>query len=168
MLCALEGTTTTNTLKKADVLDRVRRLVPSGDDPQVRDLAASALERLIGKGRPVHLHKAAGGYCLSFERTLRTKDKIAEYVENERALESELSLLVEPLVADRSGVSPEYSTGIAKHLRLGIEHLLLSKGEAFAAAVSTGQMPQIDASEASRILAPKFPSGFELTIEGSS
>lgn len=164
VLCALEGTSTTSTRPKSAVLERVRELLPSGDAQQVEALATSALERLKGKGGPVHFHQSTSGYCLSYERILRTQEKIAQYVANERALEDELSTLVEPLLTDRTGAA-DRAQDVARQLRLGIEHLLLTKGEAFAAAVGTGQMPQIDVTEAVRILESRLPKGFGLTIE---
>lgn len=159
---ALEGSDSTHTVKRQQILDRVAHLVPSGDPQQVKDLSSSALTRLSSKTGPVKYHKSNDEYCLSHSRILQTKERMATYVANESILEKELA---ERISVANSKLTDGELEDTASALRAGIERILLDKGEGFARAVSTGRMVQVDSDEVGKVLGGSLGSKPPISLD---
>lgn len=147
VLSVLHDTDSDNRLDLSAIQERVVALLPAGDVGQVRALTKSAVDRLSrSKQSPVNHHKSTDDYCLSFAERNRTQERTAKFIRDEDALESEIR---QALTA--SGVvfasNAQACSAAAAQLRLAIEHVLLSRGEAFAQAVVAEQMPEFDPAE---------------------
>ena len=144
VLAVLHDTDAENRLDRASIEESIVRLLPAGDPTQVQALAKSALERLSRtKHGPVRHHRSTGDYCLSYEERSQTQERTARFIRDEEALEHEIEGALVAADVDFAGDLAACARA-ASQLRLGVEQLLVERGEAFAQAVLTGQMPQVD------------------------
>ncbi|ACV76957.1 hypothetical protein [Nakamurella multipartita] len=166
VIAALEGTTSDRTIGSDQIIQRVCAMMPSGNPRQVQEQATSALRRLTSKGGPVHFHKSSDSYCLSHEKATQVRERMAEYVNDETSLELQIKDLVNAAADGEIGaIEGEVFDACARNLRGAIEQLLLEKGEAFAGAVSSGRMVQLDAEQVRAAVVSLVPTEFPVTVE---
>lgn len=147
VLAALHDTSVTNRLKFSEIEKRVRRFLPAEHEnrAQVRGLISGALARLApNKGGRVHHHKSTDDYGLSNEEHVATLERSASYLADQATLEAELS---ESLKVASLEAADDVRASIASHMRVSIEKLLLERGEAFASAIKTGEIQQLNPAE---------------------
>lgn len=165
VLAALHDTNSENRVKLETVVSAVEASLPAGYESQIEALVKSALSRLSAKGGRVKRHNSTDDYCLSFEETKRVAQETAQFLHEETVLERELLRAVSDSGASL-GLEEEELTAVARDLRIGIETLLLRRGESFAAASSTGVMSLLDTTELlSSVAAIKRSPANKLTPE---
>ncbi len=152
VLAALHDTDANHRIPEPEVRRRVESMLPAGNEVQVQTLASGALKRLSGKRGRVKHHNGTDDYCLSHEEVLRVRERTTEYLVHEQTLEHELLSAVRLTGAfianDESALS-----AVARDLRVGIESLLLRRGESFASVATSGVMELLDVSELLAIVA---------------
>lgn len=145
-LAALHDTTADTRLSVASVVAGVQAMLPSGHETQVADLTRSALARLARKGGPVHHHRSTDDYCLSFAKRSDMHERAAQFLLDEEQLENEIRLAMAEALPDLGSADPGCIEA-AHGLRQAIELLFVQRGEAFASALQTGEVQQIDTDE---------------------
>jgi hypothetical protein len=143
---ALHDTTNDDRMGREAVIEQVAQLLPAGYETQITQQVEGALMRLSRRGGPVKVKD--GTYALSFEESEALKTRLASFAVQEQALKHELVHAVK-LAAPRlsADLDDDGWTAVADSLRLGLEVVLLARGEEFAAAVSTGEVHQANAAE---------------------
>lgn len=146
VLSALHDTSDANRMETEEIINRVSNLLPSGYDAQISQQVEGALARLSRRGGPVKIKD--GSYALSFSEHEELKTRLASFALQEEALKRELVAAVK-LAAPRLEAELEDDgwQAVAESLRLGLEVVLLARGEEFALTVTTGEVHQADAEE---------------------
>lgn len=152
-------------LTKGAIASRVARLLPAGFEMQIEQQVAGALQRLSVRNGPIKQHGKTDEYFLSFEQREEVKRKTTEYLRFQGELESKLVSALQAAVPEVT-LDDEQLAAVGSDLRLGLETVLLRRGEVFAAAVKTGQSEQVDAQEIVSIIGQmKRSTGATLTVE---
>lgn len=142
VLSSLHGTTAEN-LRSRDQISTEMALIVNGPSYQIDGLIDSALTRLSVKGGPVTKNRSKGGYHIAFRETERLNEETADYLLGEEALHKDLVAAIygfdSTLDQDR-----EKSLREASRLKTALEGILLKRGEAFAGAIESGQVQNLD------------------------
>jgi hypothetical protein len=146
VLSALHDTSADARLSLNEIVDRVSDLLPAGHDAQIQALVDGALHRLSRRGGPVKEDRRDSSYALAFAESERLGAKIAAYALHTEEVKDELVTAVRG-AAPRLELRDEEWGAIAEDLQFGLETVLLKRGEAFAIAVTTGQVQQISAKD---------------------
>lgn len=147
VLSALHGTSSDNRMSHAEVVDSVLMLLPANEADQVRVQVEGALNRLTRRGGPVKMTKD-GSYALSYSESESLRTRLASFALREEDLKRELVDAVKaaaPRLA--SELDDQGWAAVAESLRHGLEKVLLSRGEEFALAVTTGEIYQANAKD---------------------
>jgi hypothetical protein len=146
VLAALHDTSDANRMPHEDVLHSVSELLPSGYDTQISEQVAGALRRLSGRNGSVRQKRDDGSYFLSYDERSKLGARIASFALREEVLKDQLIDAIQA-VAPKRQLSDEQWSALAEDMLRGLETVLLRRGEAFAQAVTTGQIQQVSAHE---------------------
>ncbi|HUZ55588.1 MAG TPA: hypothetical protein VMU94_24045 [Streptosporangiaceae bacterium] len=146
VLSTLHGTSNESRIERTEIVNRVSELLPSGYDTQISQQVDGALARLSRRGGPVK--PRGGSYALSFAESEELNNRLASFALQEEALKRELVAAVK-LAAPRleTDLDDNEWLAVAESLRLGLEVILLARGEEFALTVTTGEVHQANAQE---------------------
>ena len=146
VLSALHDTCTGPRMQRGQTIERVRSLLPAGDRLQITQQIEGALTRLCRRGGPVKEHGREHTFALAFNECEQLRTRLASFALQDESLKDELTSAVRIAVPRLRLADDEWAT-VADDLRYGLEVVLLKRGEAFAQAVTTGQIQQATARE---------------------
>jgi hypothetical protein len=148
VLSTLDGTSDAERLTRPEIADRIRALLPAGNDTQIAEQVAGALSRLSRRGGPIKHRNRQGedSFALAHEEQQQLSTRLAAFALQEHALKDQLVTALRGASPHLDLTDDQWSV-VASDLRLGLETVLLKRGEAFASAVTTGTMQQVSAAE---------------------
>ncbi|MFD6137483.1 hypothetical protein [Isoptericola sp. NPDC060257] len=158
VLAALVGTTAEDPRTKEEVAATTSSMLPNAERKQVHALASSALDRLSKKRGPVKHNRIQQNYHLSFEASTEWQSGAAEFLLEQESLEQDLAAALFG-VSEELDDAPELLMAESKSLRVGLERLLLERGEAFAHSIIYENVSETPAVEIADAL-----SGYELSL----
>lgn len=132
----LHGTDSEHRLPRADILARVRALLPSHDASEVDRHTISALSRLTK--RRIRHWKQQDEFCLTYEEILRVNVRLIEREQQETSFLAELRSAICAIQADAKS---DVLLPIARRI---LERFLYERGEEFAAAAASGEYKSLD------------------------
>jgi hypothetical protein len=142
VLASLNQTDAENRKDASQIQTAVKELVPAGAAGQVDALVAGALKRLSSKGGSIKFVRKSNDYHMSFTEVDRLKESTAKFLLEQERLDAELSTAaLKTLTSSLSAI--ELSSTI-ETLRRVLETVLFRSGEAFAAAIRSGDPFQLD------------------------
>ena len=146
VLSALHDTSNDDRMEKSEIIDRAHMLLPAGDETQISQQVEGALTRLSRRNGPVKVR--GGSYALSYSESEALQNRLASFALQEEALKRELVAVVK-VSAPRleAELDSDGWLAVAESLRLGLEVVLLARGEEFALAVTTGEIHQANARD---------------------
>lgn len=147
---ALHGTDLEHRRARSEVLERVRRLLPSHDTREVDRLANAALARLQKKR--VRHYRQPDEFCLSHEEVLRVTARLLEREQQEEEFRRELEGAIS---AARPGANVTVLVPFARRL---LERFLYERGEQFASAAAKGTYETLDLDALNNLALAEFKS----------
>lgn len=135
----LRDTTSDRRMSRTEIKTRVRALLPSHDPVTVDRFTDSALLRLT---RAALRHwQASDEFCLAHEERVRLAESMATLEVEERGLRQ----VVSDRVCRALGAEPdqELAREATERVRRVLDRFLLSRGEAFARSVVTGDLSEL-------------------------
>ena len=150
VLAALHDTSAESILPKEVIRSEVAKLVPAGDRTQVEAQIDGALARLSARGGRIKQVGRTDNYHLSYEEQQRIGDASTRFLNLSELVENEIESALGRLGLELEGATQSEAVRL---LRTALETVLLHKGEAFATAVLSGELEQMDASEVCSLLA---------------
>ncbi len=150
VFATLHDTDATSPKDRAVIQAEVGTLVPAGDRVQVSSQVNGALGRLSARGGPVKQVGKTTTYHLAFEEQSKVRERTARFLTMEKEFDEEIGVVVDALGLS---LEPTQRDETVQGLRLGIESVLLHRGESFATAVRTGEVGQLDVEEVLSVLA---------------
>jgi hypothetical protein len=146
----LRDTHSDNRLAREEIRRQIRSVLPNHPSEQVDAYTDSALTRLTK--RFIRHWQTQDEFCLMHEERLRLRDRLATYEAADSAFQEEL-LDVTRRVALKHGLTLNgLQDELVRRIRRVLEKFLLSRGEAFAAAVNTGDFRQMGFEELKEIV----------------
>lgn len=163
IVAALRGTSADNRMSRAQVHASIGAFVPAGAPGQLDAIIDGALTRVARKGGPIKHFRQVDEFHISHDESVQIDERAARFLLDERELEAALvdGLLA---IADIEIDEQAYSS-LGPVLRETLEKVLLQQSEEFAAAISTGETPQLDSEallEEVRNISPQLPTTAEL------
>jgi hypothetical protein len=134
---ALRGTDSAHRMSRADVHDAVRRVLPSHPKDAIESHVDRALDSLPKE--IVRHWKKEDSFCLSQEERERVSERLAELVQRKATLLSEIRFQLKDRLGSDYVIGTDELADLAERTRRVLEKLLLSRGEAFVAALRDGQ-----------------------------
>ncbi len=132
-----------------EVAAAVIGLLPVGDARQVREQIAGALQRLSVRNGPVKQVGKTESYHLSFQEQQELERRSVEFLLQSAELDKELSQEVRVAAPD---LGDDVVLAATQELRTALEAILEARGEAFAAAVVTGEARLLEGDDVRSIV----------------
>ncbi|NPD04103.1 hypothetical protein HN031_05330 [Nocardioides sp. zg-1308] len=148
-LAALHGSSAEKAVSRENIVSAVKQFVPSDNASQVEAHIDGALRRLSAKNGRVKFLAKTDEYHLAFVEQVRHREAQADFVANELQLQDELT---DAIIKLGLAVPDDACVALAANLREGVERVLFNRGEAFARAVRTSVMSQLDVDEVLYVL----------------
>jgi len=123
-------------MSRRQILEGVRRILPTHDPAVVDRYAESALQRMTK--RAVRHYQQGDEYCLTYDERQRLAERLAEREVRDTALTEEIRSRLAATSLDVQGAMLE--DGVPRVRRVA-ERYLLSRGEDFASHVAAGTIP---------------------------
>ncbi len=115
-------------------------MLPSHDPKRIESLVDSALHRMT-KGF-IRQWAKEDEFCLTFEESQRMRERLAELEAANTEVDAEIMKALESHVGQAKGAD-EFRELLCKLTRNALNQYLLDRGEAFAAAVTTGRLDRL-------------------------
>lgn len=133
---ALHGTDPETRVTRAELLARVRHLLPTHPEPEVDRRTLSAIGRLVR--RRIRYTKATDDYCLAYEERIRLSERLLAREVQEHSFLAEIGVAIDTLrfTGERGRAVEE-----TRHL---LEQFLCERGEQFALSAVTGTYKSLD------------------------
>jgi len=134
---ALRATDSAHRMSRNDVREAVRRVLPSHPKDAIDvhvDRALNSLPKEI-----VRHWKKEDSFCLSQDERERVSERLAELVQRKATLQSEIRFQLKDRLGSDYVIGTDELTDLAERTRRVLEKLLLSRGEAFVAALRDGR-----------------------------
>lgn len=146
----LRDTDSGRRMSRDDVRKGVRALLPSHDPDAVNrhvDRALNKLSARAGGDKVIKHWQKEDEYCLSHEERVRLDEHLIEADRHEQALKSELDELITDFAGnhgDGKQLNQARRDDLSERCRRVLDAFLLGRGEAFVAAVRSGQYEDLD------------------------
>jgi hypothetical protein len=141
---ALHGTDPESRVAHAELLARVRRLLPTHPEAEVDRRTVSAIGRLVR--RRIRYTKATNDYCLAFEERIRLTERLLTREIQERDFLAEIGVAL-----DGQSFIGERARAVEETRRL-LERFLCERGEQFARSAVTGTYKSLDFQELNELV----------------
>jgi hypothetical protein len=141
----LRNTDSENRLPRAEIHKRVRSILPNHTAEQIDSKTNSALTRLTK--RFIRHWRAEDEFCLTHEEKLRLRDRLAVHETADTDFQRELSEITARIAGLVKISVPGQLDALTVRVRRVLEKFLLSRGEAFAMAVRTGDFHRMGFDE---------------------
>jgi hypothetical protein len=151
---ALWDTNSESRLVSAEVIRRVKDMIPAQDDLRVAQSATAALGRLVGQS--VRHFPASDEYCLSHEEVMRLKERLASAELDDKQLDKAIGDVVMQMAKSLQWRPEQQLQPVAGRVRRVVEQFLVSRGESFVKAVSTGEFAHLDLGDLRHVVANDF------------
>ena len=129
---SLRSTDSSSKLSRAQIHDSIIAMFPAHDPEHVRRLVDTALARLTK--RYIRHWMKDDEFCLTYEESLRVRERLAKIELANSALDSEIQVVLKTYVDDDVEVD-----GLVELTRATINHYLFQRGEAFASTITNNQ-----------------------------
>jgi hypothetical protein len=134
---ALRGTHSLHRMTRAQIIEAVRRVLPSHPEASLEEHIGRALSALP---KDIVRHwKKEDEYCLSQAERERTSERLAELVQRKADLLAEIRGALKEALGANYVIGESQLTDLTERVRRALEKFLLSRGEAFVSALSSGQ-----------------------------
>jgi hypothetical protein len=140
----LLGTDSSYRLPRSTVKERIRALLPGHADVQVNTHTDAALRRLTKKA--IRHWVKEDEFCLTHDEVQKLNDHLTHATLAEQELKSALRDVVVSILPEGQ-VGPDLVDQVADKARRVVERFLFERSQAFAIAVSTGQMKTMLAAD---------------------
>lgn len=134
---ALRATDSSHRMSREEVRNAVRRVLPSHPGDALDGYVDRALDSLP---KDIVRHwKKEDTFCLSQEERERVSERLAELVQRKATLLAEVRFQLTDRLGEEYVIGPDELADLAERARRVLEKLLLSRGEAFVAALREGR-----------------------------
>lgn len=137
----LRNSDSRNRVKRADVHKEICAILHTHSPDEIVRQADLALSRLTKK--VIRHWEKDDEFCLTHEERLQLNDRLANIEQSDIQLSVDIAAIVQSLAPLSKPFCPEAVQFISSLVRKVVEVFLLSRGELFASALSTGQMQQL-------------------------
>lgn len=142
---ALRNTDSDTRIKRADIHREICSILDNHDPSEVMLQVDMALRRLTK--RMIRHWERDDEFCLTYEERLRLNERLASIETTDIQLSADISEVVKSLAAAGKPFSEGVVTFVSSVARKVVEVFLLSRGEIFASALSTGHLQQVGFAE---------------------
>ncbi|MEN3541043.1 hypothetical protein AAH991_38425 [Microbispora sp. ZYX-F-249] len=149
---ALRNTDSSHRMHRAEVHAAIRQMIPTQSD--LERYVDSSLSRL-SKSVIKH-HKQADEFCLSYEETSRIKDRLSNLELDKSAYHAELLAELTSIAPEITEMDSAKAQVVCDLMASLIDRLLLEKGEAFASALTGGQITDVTTTQVESLLSQEF------------
>lgn len=132
----LRNTNGESRMSRKDIHNRIVDMFPNHDMDRIRDLTNSALNKLTK--RFIRHWKVIDEFCLTYEETLRIRERLAEMEVANILVDSEIQSVLVHYDSD-----PEQIENLCSLVRSSLDRFLFGRGEIFATAITNSRLERL-------------------------
>lgn len=151
---ALRGTCPEKRLKRTQIYEAVKQIVPTNDIQFLIAETDKSLNRL--NKHYIRHYQAIDEFCLSYEENDRLNIRLSEIEISDKNLTTEINRIIRSVIPEYELEDDNCLSSLLLICRTSMEKFLLQRGELFVSALDNGQLKHLEFDSVKKIVEDEF------------